>query len=153
MVKNKKIEDLEQQLGELTLDLQRTRADFENYRKRVEVDKSMARSSGRVSAISQLLPVIDTIERATAHMPEELSGNPWSQGIANLTKQLEKLLRELNVKKILAAPGTLFNPEFHEAVQFEESEGEKEVIAEELQTGYMLGDDVIRHSMVKVTRQ
>ena len=59
----------------------------------------------------------------------------------------------MNVKKILAAPGTLFNPEFHEAVQFEESEGEKEVIAEELQTGYMLGDDVIRHSMVKVTRQ
>lgn len=153
MVKNKKVEDLEQQLGELTLDLQRTRADFENYRKRAEIDKSMSRASGRISAISQILPIIDTIERAISHMPEELKDNPWSKGIASLSKQLEKLLNDLNIKKILATPGTHFNPELHEAVQFEESDGEKEVVSEELQAGYLLGDDVIRHSMVKVTRQ
>lgn len=153
MTKSKKQEDLEQQLGELTLDLQRTRADFENYRKRVESEKLLARASGRVSAIEQLLPVIDTIERAIGHTPDELKDNPWALGIVAASKKLEKALTDMGVKRITAAPGTTFNPEFHEAVQFDESDGEHEVIAEELQAGYMLGDDVLRHSMVKVTRK
>lgn len=152
MPKSKKQEDLEQQLGELTLDLQRTRADFENYRKRVEAEKAMARASGRVSAIAQLLPVVDTIERAIVHVPDELKDNAWASGIVGLAKKLEKSLADLGVKRINAQPGMPFSPEFHEAVQFDESDGEHEVIAEELQAGYMLGDDVLRHSMVKVTR-
>ena len=151
--KSKKQQELEQQLGELTLDLQRTRADFENYRKRVEVEKSMARAHGRVSAIEQLLPSIDVIERAISHMPEGLQGNAWAQGIGSLTKKLEKTLEDMGVKKIKAIPGTPFNPDFHEAVQLDGSDGDHEVVAEELQAGYMLGDDVLRHSMVKVTRQ
>ena len=153
MAKNKKQEDLEQKLGELTLDLQRTRADFENYRKRVEGEKAMAKATGRVGAISQLLPVLDTIERAIAHMPEDLKENPWAQGVAQMAKGLDKTLKELNITRIDAAPGTLFDPELHQAVQFEEAEGEHEVIAEELQTGYLLGEDVLRPSMVKVTRK
>jgi len=153
MPKSKKQEELEQQLGEMMLDLQRTRADFENYRKRVESEKAMARAHGRVSAISQLLPIIDTIERATVHVPEELKEHSWAVGIVGLTKKLDKALADLGVKRIDAAPGTSFSPELHEAVQFDESDGEHEVIAEELQAGYMLGDDVLRHSMVKVTRQ
>lgn len=151
--KSQEQEDLEQQVGELTLDLQRTRADFENYRKRVESEKAMARASGRVGAISQLLPIIDTIERAIVHVPEDLQANPWVGGIIGLSKKLEKSLADLGVKRIVATPGTPFNPELHEAVQFDESDGEYEVIAEELQAGYLLGDDVLRHSMVKVTRQ
>lgn len=150
---NKQLEDLEQQLGELTLDLQRTRADFENYRKRTETEKSMARASGRVGAIEQLLPVVDTIDRAITHVPAELEGNAWAQGISAAAKKLEKALENLGVKRIDTKPGTRFNPELHEAVQFDEADGEHEVIAEELQTGYMLGDDVLRHSMVRVTRQ
>lgn len=153
MPKAKKQEELEQQLGELMLDLQRTRADFENYRKRVEGEKAMAKATGRVSAISQLLPVIDTIERAIVHVPADLQANTWVSGIVGLSKKLEKSLADLGVTRINAQPGTSFNPEFHEAVQFDESEGEHEVIAEELQAGYMLGGDVLRHSMVKVTRQ
>lgn len=153
MTKAKKHEDLEQLLGELTLDLQRTRADFENYRKRAEAEKSMARANGRIGAIAQLLPVIDTIERAITHVPEELRDNPWASGIVGLSKKLDKSLTDLSVKRIDAKPGTAFNPNFHEAVQFDESDGEHEVIAEELQAGYMLGDDVLRHSMVKVTRK
>lgn len=153
MTKQKKNEDYEQQLGELTLDLQRTRADFENYRKRVESEKQMARASGRVGAISQLLPIIDTIERAIVHVPEELKDNPWASGIVGLSKKLEKTLADLDVKRIDAKPGAPFNPELHEAVQFDESDGEHEVIAEELQAGYLLGNDVLRHSMVKVTRK
>lgn len=156
--KAKKTEDIqnefEQQLGELTLDLQRTRADFENYRKRVDAEKVAAREAGQASAILKLLPVIDNIERAIAYTPEDLKDNQWVQSVGNLVKNLEKSLESLNLKRIDAKPGTEFNPELHEAIQFDEdAKGDKEVIADELQAGYMLNGHVIRHAMVKVTRQ
>ena len=154
MAKSKKQDELEQKLGELTQDLQRTRADFENYRKRVDIEKEQARATGKVQAISTLLPVIDNIERAIAHLPKELEDNAWAKGVAGLVKNLEKSLGELNLSRIDANPGAQFDPELHEAVSFDESaEGEHEVIAEELQPGYKLGSDVMRPSMVKVTRQ
>ncbi len=150
----KKELELEQQIAELTADLQRTRADFENYRKRVDGEKQFARESGRAGAILHLLPVIDNIERAVNYMPEDLRDNKWAQGVAGLVKNLEKSLDSLNLKRIDAAPGTVFDPEIHEAIQFDESaEGDQEVIAEELQAGYKLGDQVIRHAMVKVTKR
>lgn len=152
--KSKKADEYEQQLAELTADLQRTRADFENYRKRVEAEKIAARDAGQASAILKLLPVIDNIERAAFHIPEELKDNKWAQGVAGLSKNLEKSLDTLNLKRIDAAPGTEFNPELHEAIQFdEEAEGEKEVIEAELQAGYLLNGVPIRHAMVKVTRR
>lgn len=146
--------EFEQQLGELTLDLQRTRADFENYRKRVDAEKAAARESGQASAVLKLLPMIDNIERAITYMPEDLKDNQWAQGVASLVKNLEKSLESLNLQRIDAKPGTEFNPELHEAIQFDEDAvGEKEVVAEELQGGYILNGHVIRHAMVKVTRQ
>ena len=152
--KTKKTEDLEQQLGELTLDLQRTRADFENYRKRVEAEKQAAQDLGQTKAIMKLLPVIDTIERAIANVPAELSDNAWVKGVAGLSKQLDKQLKDLGLEKIDAKPGTPFNPELHQAVQFDEAaEGDKEVIAEELRAGYILNGAVVRDAMTKVTRQ
>lgn len=153
MPKSKKQEELEQQLAELTQDLQRTRADFENYRKRVEAEKTAARETGQSSAILKLLPVIDNIERAVAYTPDDLKDNKWVQGIAGLVKNLEKSLENLNLKRIDAKPGSQFNPDLHEAIQFdEEAEGDKEVIAEELQAGYTLSGRPIRHAMVKVTK-
>ena len=156
MTKNKvrKTEDLEQQLGELTLDLQRTRADFENYRKRVEAEKQSAHQMGQAKSVMKLLPVIDTIERAIANVPEELKDNPWAKGVAGLNKQLDKQLKEIGLEKIDAKPGAPFNPELHQAIQCDdEAEGETEVVAEELRAGYTLNGDVIRDAMVKVTRQ
>jgi molecular chaperone GrpE len=157
MTKGKKEDiqnEFEQQLGELTLDLQRTRADFENYRKRVDAEKTAARESGQASAILKLLPVVDNIERAIAYTPEDLKDNKWVQGVGNLVKNLEKSLESLNLVRIDAKPGTEFNPELHEAIQFdEEATGDKEVIAEELQAGYTLNGHPIRHAMVKVTKQ
>lgn len=163
MVKNKAKQDdkqtnepgeLEQQLGELTLDLQRTRADFENYRKRVEQEKTAARTAGQAAAILKLLPVIDNIERAIAHQPAELADNKWAQSVVGLVKNLDKSLESLNLQRIVATPGTLFDPELHEAIQFDEdAEGEQEVIAEELQAGYLLNGQPIRHAMVKVTKK
>ena len=152
MAKPKKQQELEAKIVDVTVDMQRTRADFENYRKRVEVEKQQARESGRMAAIIKLLPVIDNIERAIVYMPKELEKNTWAQGVASLVKNLEKSMESLNVKRINAKPGTVFNPDLHEAIQMEESDGDKEVIAEELQAGYTLDSQVIRHSMVKVKK-
>lgn len=150
----KKPTKLQQQVDELTADLQRTRADFENYRKRSEADKAATYQHGQAAAIQKLLPVIDNIERAIAYTPVELKDNKWAQGIAALVKNLEKSLEGLNLKRIDAKPGAVFNPDLHEAIQFdEEAEGDKEVIAEELQAGYTLAGTPIRHAMVKVTKR
>jgi grpE len=154
MTKHKKTDNLQHTIDELTLDLQRTRADFENYRKRVEAEKQSAHSMGQAKSVMKLLPVIDTIERAIANVPEELADNAWAKGVAGLGKQLDKQLKEIGLEKIDAKPGTLFNPELHQAVQFDEAaDGEKEVIAEELRAGYTLDGAVIRDAMVKVTRR
>lgn len=154
MAKTKAQLELEKNVEELTLDLQRTRADFENYRKRVDAEKQAARESGTASAILKLLPVIDNIERAIAYTPEELKDNSWVQSVAGLVKHLEKSLDSLNLGRIDAKPGTAFNPDLHEAIQFdEEATGDSEVIADEMQAGYTLNGHVIRHAMVKVTRQ
>lgn len=154
MPKSKIQEQLEQQVAELTADVQRTRADFENYRKRSELEKTSAREAGQVSAILKLIPVIDNIERAIAYTPAELKDNAWVQSVGNLTKNLEKSLESLNLKRIEASPGTVFNPDLHEAIQFdEEATGEHEVVLEEMQAGYTLNGHPIRHAMVKVTRQ
>lgn len=144
----------DEEIINLTLDLQRTRADFENYRKRVDTEKQAAREAGQSAAVLKLLPVIDNIERAIAYTPDDLKDNTWVQGVSGLVKHLEKSLDGLNVARIDAKPGAEFNPEFHEAIQFDEdAEGDKEVIAEELQAGYTQNGRVIRHAMVKVTKK
>lgn len=153
MAKPKKQAELEEKLIDAIADLQRNRADFENFRRRSELDKANARSAGQTNAILKLLPVIDNIERAVGHMPADLADNKWAQGVAGLSKNLEKSLSDLNLKRIDAKPGTPFNPELHEAIQFDDSDGEHEVIAEELQSGYLLGESPIRHAMVKVTKK
>lgn len=152
--KPKKAHKLQTQVDDLTADLQRTRADFENYRKRSEADKAATYQHGQSAAIMKLLPVIDNIERAIAYAPDDLKDNKWAQGVVNLVKNLEKSLESLNLKRIDAKAGVDFDPDFHEAIQFDEdAEGETEVIAEELQAGYALHGQPIRHTMVKVTRK
>ena len=144
----------DQRVAELTADLQRTRADFENYRKRVELEKQAARDSGQSSAVLKLLPVIDNIERAIRYTPEDLKDNDWVKSVSGLVKHLDKSLESLNLVRIESTPGTPFNPDVHEAIQFDdEATGETEVIAEELQAGYQMAGMVIRHAMVKVTRK
>jgi molecular chaperone GrpE len=136
---------------ELIADLQRLRADFENYRKRVEQDKAGVAELAKAATIMKLLPVVDTIERAIAHAPDDIASHKWVQGVTSMAKNLEKGLSELQLTRIEASPGTLFDPNLHEAVLMEDGEGEHEVIAEELRAGYKLGDHIVRPSMVKVT--
>ena len=139
---------------ELTADLQRLRADFENYRKRIDTEKQQVQQMASAATIMKLLPVVDTIERAVAHAPAELAENKWAQGVVSVGKNLDTTLAGLGLTRVTATPGTPFDPELHEAVMMdEEAEGEHEVVAEELRAGYTLQGQVIRPSMVKVTRQ
>lgn len=151
MPKNNKINE---QIMELTSDLQRTRADFENYRKRVETEKTQARENGQVSMIMKLIPVIDNIDRAISHVPENLMADNWVQGVTGLSKNLEKVMQEIGISKVPAEVGMEFDPNLHDAIQFDEdASGTKEVISEVLQSGYSLGGTPIRHAMVKVTKK
>jgi len=144
----------DEQIQELTTDLQRVQADFENYRKRVELEKEYAKKSGAEKTILDLLPVIDNIDRAITHVPKEIADNSWVKGVTGLTKQLDKALDKLSVSRIEAKPGTAFDPDFHQAIQFDEdAQGDTEVIVEELQSGYAKDKSPIRHSMVRVTRK
>lgn len=152
--KTPKLDKKDAQINELTADLQRIRADFENYRKRVEDEKEYVRKVAADKTITDLLPVIDNIDRAITYAPEEIATDPWVKGVVGLTAQLDKSLARLNVSRIDAKPGTAFDPDFHQAIQFDEdAEGDKEVVAEELQSGYIRNSEPIRHSMVRVTRK
>ena len=153
MTKGKK-DDHEQKIAELTTDLQRVRADFENYRKRVEVEKKQATEQGEAKTVLKLLPVIDTIERATLQIPKDIVDHQWVQGVAGLIKQLDKALGGMDLKRIDASEGTKFDPALHQAIQFDEAaEGDEEIVAEELQAGYTLRGQPVRHAMVKVTKK
>ena len=152
MAKSKKHTELEQQVGELTQDLQRTRADFENYRKRVETEKEQAKESGKNQTIVKLLSIVDSIERAVSHVPEDLKENSWTDGVVKMAKNLDKMLSDLGLTKIQITPGkTPFDPELHNAVQADDTDGDTEVVAEELMTGYKKDNFVLRPAMVKVT--
>jgi molecular chaperone GrpE len=149
----RKSDEKDIRIAELTADLQRIRADFENYRKRVDEEKQSARERGEAETAIELLPVIDDIERAVAHLPADLNDNAWAQGVVGLTKNLNKTLEAIGITRISAEPGSDFNPDLHHAVQFDDADGEREVIAEELQPGYLFGGAVLRPAMVRVTRE
>lgn len=152
--KDPKMEKLHEENLELKNDLQRTRADFENYRKNVESRISNAQSLGEKKAILALIPMVDDIERAISHLPEDLVKNSWAQNVVKMSKNLEKNLSKMGVVKIDSSKDITFNPELHEAIQFdEESDGEEEVVAEELRAGYTLKGEVLRAAMVKVGRK
>ncbi|MCL2280688.1 nucleotide exchange factor GrpE [Candidatus Saccharibacteria bacterium] len=140
-------------IAELTADLQRTRADFENYRKRVDEEKETMRKYGETTMAAKLLPIIDDIERAVAHLPVELTDNAWAKGVTTLAKNLDKTLEVLGITRIIAMQGTPFDPDLHHAVQFDKADGEHEVVAQELQPGYLLNGIVLRPAMVQVGRR
>lgn len=131
---------LNQQIAELTNDLQRTRADFENYRKQMDAQRSQAVEYAKQDTVKQFLPLLDDLDRAITATPE----------LAPLMKNLEKTVKELGLTKINSEPGTDFNPDLHDAVMMEDGEGEKEVIAETLRAGYLYNDAILRPAMVKV---
>lgn len=141
---------LQAQVAELTEALQRERADAVNLRRRHDEQVASLKNVVKSNVLRELLPVIDNFERALKHVPKELENNDYIKGVQVVVKQFEKTLADMGVEKIKTA-GEPFDPRFHEAVQMEDGDGTQEIVAEELQAGYKIGDDVIRHAMVKVT--
>ena len=147
--KNKK-DKKDEKIEELTDRLTRQMAEFDNFRKRTEKEKSQMYEIGAKDIIEKILPVVDNFERGLASMTEEEKTNPFAEGMEKIYKQLMTTLDGLGVKPIEAV-GKEFNPDFHNAVMHEESEEAGEnIITEEFQKGYMYRESVVRHSMVKV---
>jgi molecular chaperone GrpE len=141
-----------QQIEELTQALQRERADAVNLRRRHEADMAGLRDRVKAQVVRDLLPVIDNFERALKHVPKDLADNDYIKGVQAVVKQFEATLADMGVERIKTV-GEHFDPQLHEAVSMEEGDGDHEIIAEELQPGYRIGDDVIRHAMVRVKMQ
>jgi molecular chaperone GrpE len=138
-------------IQELIADLQRLQAEFMNYKRRVEDERIKLVQTGKEQAVIALLPVIDNIERAVAHEPDDIKNHAWVQGVTTLAKQLDGQLEAIGLKAINDI-GEPFNPIRHEAVVMEDGDGETEVIAEVIQTGYQFSDTIIRPAIVKVKR-
>lgn len=146
------VEQLEQQIAELTEALQRERADIINIRRRHDEQIAGLKNIIKAGVVRDLLPVIDNFERGLKHVPKDLEANDYIKGVQSVVKQFETTLEGVGVKRIKTI-GEIFDPRIHEAVTMEDGNGTTEVVSEELQAGYTLGDEVIRHAMVKVKMQ
>lgn len=148
--KKDKKDKKDQQIEELTDRYKRTMAEFDNFRKRTEKEKSAMYEIGARDIIEKLLPVVDNFERGLMAIPEDAKGTPVAEGMDKIYRQLRKMLEDAGVKEI-EAEGKEFDPNFHNAVMHVEDEnfGDNQ-IAEVLQKGYIYKETVVRHSMVKV---
>ena len=148
--KKEKKDKKDAQIEELTDKVRRQMAEFENFRKRSEKEKSQMFDMGAKTIVEKVLPVIDNFERGLAAVPEDKKEDAFVVGMDKIYKQFLTTLEEAGVKPIEAV-GQEFDPNFHNAVMHVEDEGLGEnIVAEELQKGYMYRDAVVRHSMVKV---
>ena len=147
--KNKK-DKKDEKIDELTDRLTRQMAEFDNFRKRTEKEKSQMYEIGAKDIIEKILPVVDNFERGLDSIPEDEKSTPFAEGMEKIYKQLMTTLEGIGVKPI-EAMGKEFDPDFHNAVMHVEDEelGEN-IVAEEFQKGYTYRDSVVRHSMVKV---
>ena len=138
------------QIEELTDRVKRQMAEFDNFRKRTEKEKSAMFEVGAKSVVEKILPVIDSFERGFVSVTEEQKEDPFVQGMEKVYRQLMTSLESIGVKPIEAV-GQKFDPNYHNAVMHvEDEEADENVIVEEFQKGYLYRDTVVRHSMVKV---
>ena len=148
--KKEKKDPRDVQIEELTDRLRRSMAEFDNFRKRTEKEKSAMFEIGAKDIVERILPVIDNFERGLASVPEDVKETSFAEGMEMIYKQLLKNLEEAGVKPIDAV-GQPFDPNFHNAVMhIEDDELGENMVAQELQKGYMYRDSVVRHSMVQV---
>ncbi len=148
--KKKKKDPRDEKIEELEDRVRRQMAEFDNFRKRTEKEKSHMYEVGARDVIEKILPVVDNFERGIAAVPEEERTNPVIEGMDKIYKQLMTVLTDLGVAPIEAA-GREFDPNLHNAVMhIEDEELGENIVAEEFQKGYTYKESVIRHSMVKV---
>ncbi len=149
--KPKATQDLQQQIVDLTEALLRERADAENVRRRAGEERLQMANVYKAMILRDLLPVLDNLERALKHAPKELANNDYVKGVKSVADQFDKALEQLGVERIKTVKEK-FDPKLHEAISIEDSGGDVEVVCEELQPGYKIGDEIIRHALVRVKR-
>jgi molecular chaperone GrpE len=142
--------ELQTQVDELTADLQRVQAEFLNFKRRTEDEKKDLLDFAKSRVTREFLSVRDTLDQEKAHRPADVDAK-WAASIDAVGKQFDAVLKNLGVERFDSA-GVAFDPKRHDAIMMEDGEGEHEVVTEELQPGYQLGDTVLRHAMVKVGR-
>ena len=148
--KKEKKDKKDEKIEELTDRVRRQMAEFDNFRKRTEKEKTQMFETGAKSIVEKILPVVDNFERGLAAVTEEEKGSPFVEGMEKIYKQMMTMLEEAGVKPIEAV-GQEFDPNLHNAVMHvEDEEFGENIIAEEFQKGYTYRDSVVRHSMVKV---
>ena len=146
----KKKDPKDEKIDELNDKLKRSMAEFDNYRKRTDKEKSAMYEIGAKDVIEKILPIVDNFERGLAAVPEEEKDSPFADGMTKIYKQMMTVFEEMGVKAIDAV-GEEFNPDYHNAVMHvEDEEAGENVVVEEFQKGYLYKDHVVRHSMVKV---
>jgi molecular chaperone GrpE len=145
-------EALQAQIAELTDALSRERADAMNVRRRAEEDRIKLAGFYKAMVLKELLPALDNLERALKHVPADLGDHDYVKGVQGVAKQFDQALEKIGVTRIKTV-GEVFNPALHEAISMEDEGGTTELVSEELQPGYTLGDEVIRHAMVRVKLQ
>ena len=148
--KKEKKDKKDEKIEELTDRVRRQMAEFDNFRKRTEKEKTQMFETGAKSIVEKILPVVDNFERGLAAVTEEEKETPFVEGMEKIYKQMMTVLEEAGVKPIEAV-GQEFDPNLHNAVMHvEDEEFGENIIAEEFQKGYTYRDSVVRHSMVKV---
>jgi len=153
----KQISDLEENLAKAEASAaeyldgwQRARAEYANARKRLERERAEAYGRAAVDYAQKMLPILDDFNRALSNVPEEIEQNDWFEGITLVTRKMNSILDDLKVEKIEAV-GQPFDPNIHEALALTEAEGfESGTVVEEVQSGYKLGERVIRPALVNV---
>lgn len=146
--KKEKKDKKDEKIEELTDQVKRQMAEFDNYRKRTEKEKASMYIIGAKDIVEKILPIVDNFERGLAMTQE--SEDPFVQGMEKIYKQMMTTLNELGVTPIEAV-GKEFDPNLHNAVMHvDDEEAGDNIIVEEFQKGYLYKDFVVRHSMVKV---
>ncbi len=147
-------EQLAKELDEANEQLARERADAMNVRRRAEEDKVRLGSFYKAYTVKELLGFLDNLDRALKHAPAEgtKEWDDWFKGIQSVKKQLDDALIKIGVERIKTV-GEKFDPNLHDAVTMEDGDGTEEIVSEELQAGYKVGDEIIRHAMVRVKLQ
>ena len=140
---------LQKQVNELTEALRRERADSVNLRRRVDEERAQLGNFYKAMVVRELLPAIDNLERALMHNPKDLRNHDYVKAVQGVVKQFEQCFKQLGVERIKTV-GQVFDPRYHEAISVEDAGGQVEVVCEELQPGYRLGDEIIRHALVRV---
>lgn len=142
------LDQANKKIAELTEVAKRALADLQNYRKKVEEERAAFVQFANATLLLELLPILDSFNRAFAQVPEEIKDTDWFKGALQIEQQLAAVINKQGVKEISSPVGQKLDPRFHEAITV--GPGEKDIIIEEFEKGYMLGEKVLRPTKVKV---